>query len=112
MGDVLFIGKNNQLMYLDKFYEYGDLVFFGQVSYYHEVKGISTERNHNGRLHFYFPAITYGYMKTSLRFENYPFKTFCSEELNSYQKARKFLGALSGNDIRYSLQTDFKHFNN
>jgi hypothetical protein len=110
MGGGLFIDKNNQPIYLDKFYEYGDLVFFDQASYYHEVKSISTERNQNGRLQFYVPTIPYGYMKTYLRFEDYPFKQFCSEKLNSYQKVSKFLGALSDNDIHYSRQNYFKHF--
>ena len=110
MDGGLFIEKNNQTFYLDKFYEYGDLVFLDQASHYHEVKKIITERNQNGRLAFYVPTIPYQYMKTFLRFEDHRFKQFCSERLNAYQKTINFVRALADSDIHYSRQNYFKHF--
>ena len=37
--------KGNDTIYLDEFYEYGDLVFFDQENYYHEVKNIYTKNS-------------------------------------------------------------------
>ena len=112
MDGGLYIEKNEQSIYVDEFCEYGDLVFFDQASYWHEVKNIITEQNQNGRLHFYVPTIPYRYMKTYLRFEDHPFRKICSEKLNTYQKIINYIKALPDNDIHYSRQNYFKHFKN
>ncbi len=113
MDGGLYLEKTNkQSIYLDEFYEYGDLVFLDQASYFHEVKKIVTEQNQNGRLQFYVPTIPYQYMKTFLRFEDYPFIKSCSERLNTHQKIISYIRSLSDNDIHYSRQNYFKHFKN
>jgi hypothetical protein len=97
---------------VDEIYEYGDLVFFDQASHWHEVKKIITEQEQKGRLALYVPTIPYGRNKTFYRFEDHPFRKFCSERLNTYQKNIKYIGALLDNDIHYSRLNYFKHFKN
>ena len=95
---------------VDESYKYGDLVLFDQASHWHEVKNIITEQNQQGKLAFYIPTMPYGRNKTFYRFEGYPFRKFCSEKLNPYQKIISYIKALPDNDIHYSRQNYFKHF--
>ena len=95
---------------VDEMYKYGDLVFFDQASYWHEVKNIITEQNQQGKLAFYVPTSPYGRNKTFYRFEGYPFRKFCAEKLNPYQKIISYIKALPDNEIHFSRQNYFKHF--
>ena len=95
---------------VDEIYKYGDLLFFDQASHWHEVKKIITEKNQPGRLAWYIPTMPYGRNKTFYRFEGYPFRKFCAEKLNPYQKIISYIKALPDNDIHYSRQNYFKHF--
>ena len=96
---------------VDEIYEYGDLVFFDQASHWHEVKKIITEQEQKGRLALYVPTIPYGRNKTFYRFEDHPFRKFCSERLNTRQKIISYIKELPHNDIHYSRQNYFKQFN-
>ena len=95
---------------VDELSGYGDLLFFDQASHWHEVKKIITEQNQKGRLAFYVSTSPYGRNKTFYRFEGHPFKKFCSERLNMYQKIINYIKALPDNDIHYSRQNYFKNF--
>jgi len=102
--------KGNDTIYLDEFYEYGDLVFFDQENYYHEVKNIYTKNDQVGRLQFYVPTIPYGYMKPYLRFEDYPLDIKFSKDLNSGEKILYYSKGLIEINRHYSRKNFFKNF--
>ena len=106
----LYFEKGSSTIYLDELYEYGDLVFFDQENYYHEVKKIYTNDEQVGRLQFYIPTIPYAYMKPYLRFEDYPFDIKFSMDLNNYEKILNYFKGMFEIKRHYSRKNFFKYF--
>ena len=106
----LYFEKGGQSVYLDQHYEYGDLVFFDQEKYYHEVKSVRAEKGQIGRLQYYVPTIPYGHMKPFLRFEDHPFRIRFSMGLSPFQKVANYGKGIFETKRHYSRKNYFKHF--
>tara|TARA_B100001971_G_C18228280_1_gene562108 strand:- start:28 stop:909 length:882 start_codon:yes stop_codon:yes gene_type:complete len=68
---VYYEGSRGDI-FLDDYYEYGDLVFLDQSQVYHEVLPVKHRENQVGRLSMYVPTIPPNYMKKTLFFEGFP----------------------------------------
>jgi hypothetical protein len=107
----LYFEKDGESVYLDPFYEYGDLVFFDQEKYDHEVKSVRTRREGQiGRLQYYVPTIPYGYMKPYLRFEDHPFAIKFAMDLTPFGKVVNYAKGIFETKRHYSRRNYFKHF--
>ena len=101
-------------IYLDEFYELGDLVILDQARLWHEVKPILKSNNQIGRLQYYVPTIPYGYMKDILLFEDYEEEHFFSKRMNIHEKANgiESLRKEDYENIHYSRKNYFRHWSN
>lgn len=108
-GGLVF-WKDGEEIFLDEKLEYGDLVFFDQASYYHEVKKVRVTNKQIGRLQFYIPTIPYGYMKNCYRFEDFPFSFYFTNKDNYLKKLISISKTIFEKDIHYSRLNYFKGF--
>jgi len=110
-GGGLVFWKDDKEIYLDNKLDYGDLVFFDQASFFHEVKKIKVSDEQIGRLQFYVPTIPYGYMDKCFQFEDYPSKYFFSQDISSINKKYLTLkNFLKKQKIHHSRLNYFKDF--
>ncbi len=103
--------KDDEVVCVDEFCEYGDLLFLDQAKVFHEVLPVKALEGQIGRLNMYLSTQQPNYMKKALTFEGHPWQVFfIDEDLSCTKKIGYwFQNILRKESIHYSRK-NFKHF--
>ncbi len=104
--------EGDESIYMDKFYEIGDLIIFDQAKIWHEVKPICKTEEQIGRLQFYVPTIPYGYMNDILYFKDFEDKPFYSKKFSEKEKIKLYSESNINSQIHYSRENYFSNWKN